>query len=414
MVIFSHPTGNANARAAAYGLAKAGILKEFYTSIASFEGDFLDRLSDIPSLSEIKRRKFHQDLKAITSTWPWMELGRLLSAKAGLSSLTAHETGLFSVDHVYQSIDKRASLSLRSPYKTAVKAIYSYEDAARISFSTARKNGLSCIYDLPIGYWRTARKLLESERTIWPEWAATLTGFKDSEEKLSRKDEELKMADLILVASQFTAKTLEDFPGQLAPVKVIPYGFPPVGEGRHYASSIGQQRPLKLLFVGGLSQRKGIANLFEAVKRLGKHVELTIVGGKANNDCKILNEELSRYRWIPSLPHHEILAIMREHDVLVFPSLFEGFGLVITEAMSQGTPVITTDRTAGPDLIKHGDNGWLIEAGSTDALENAISEILHKPSLVAMAGENAMDTARMRPWERYGYELAETVAATIK
>ena len=52
---------------------------------------------------------------------------------------------------------------------------------------------------------------------------------------------------------------------------------------------------------------------------------------------------------------------MREHDVFVFPSLFEGFGLVITESMSQGTPVITTDRTAGPDLIKNDENGWLLK-----------------------------------------------------
>ena len=50
---------------------------------------------------------------------------------------------------------------------------------------------------------------------------------------------------------------------------------------------------------------------------------------------------------------------MKEHDVLIFPSLFEGFGLVITEAMAQGTPVITTDRTAGPDVISDNENGCL-------------------------------------------------------
>ena len=100
---------------------------------------------------------------------------------------------------------------------------------------------------------------------------------------------------------------------------------------------------------------------------------------------------------------------MREQDVLVFPSLFEGFGLVITEAMSQGTPVITTDRTAGPDLITHGENGWLIEAGSTEALKQAIEELLYRPEMIESTGRAAMETARLRPWEVYGMELAKAV-----
>src|SRR5206468_9345000 len=98
--------------------------------------------------------------------------------------------------------------------------------------------------------------------------------------------------------------------------------------------------------------------------------------------------------WIPSLPHQQILKLMHEHDVLVFPSLFEGFGLVITEAMSQGTPVITTERTVGPDIIDHGQNGWIVEAGSTEALQQAIEELIFKPELVAETGLKAIETAR--------------------
>jgi glycosyltransferase involved in cell wall biosynthesis len=113
------------------------------------------------------------------------------------------------------------------------------------------------------------------------------------------------------------------------------------------------------------------------------------------------------------LPHEEVLALMRTQDVLVFPSLFEGFGLVITEAMSQGTPVITTDRTAGPDLIEHGKNGWLVEAGSTAALQEALKNLIENPQLLAAVGKAAMETARQRPWEVYGKELAEAVAGVL-
>ena len=122
------------------------------------------------------------------------------------------------------------------------------------------------------------------------------------------------------------------------------------------------------LFVGGLSQRKGIADVFAAADHHQDDVELTVIGRGQVDDCPPLKVALGRHRWIPSMPHDQVLKEMRAHDVLLFPSLFEGFGLVITEAMSQGTPVITTDRTAGPDVFEDGKSGWLVTPGDTDAL----------------------------------------------
>jgi len=406
MVIISHPTGNANVRAAVAGLAEADMLSEFHTAIASFPGTTLDRLGSIGSLSEIRRRAFDVRLQPFTRMWPWFELGRLVAAKAGLKSLTRHEKGMFSVDAVYHAMDRRLTHRLTKMARK-VNAVYAYEDGAMFTFREASRLGLKCLYDLPIGYWRTYRHLLGVEAERWPEWKNTLTGLSASQAKLDRKDEELRLANRIFVASSFTASTLKDYPGQLAPVDVIPYGFPTVAGNRDYEKISG--RPLKLLFVGGLSQRKGIADLFAAVERLGNAVSLTVVGKKVTADCPALDAALAKHNYIPSLPHAEILKTMRAHDVLVFPSLFEGFGLVITEAMSQGTPVITTDRTAGPDLITHGKNGWLAEAGSTEALYNAIGDLLHQPDNIAAAGIAAMEKARSRPWQVYGKELASAI-----
>lgn len=408
-ILLQHPTGNANVRAAIDGLLQADMLFGFRTTIATFPGNGLDRLSTLAPFAELGRRRFDAAIKSKTRTWPWRELARFAAAKAGASNLVAHETGLFSVDSVYHSLDRHVAADLSRIYGgQQIDAVYAYEDGAAASFQQAKKLGIKCIYDLPIGYWRAARRLLEPERERWPAWVSTLTGLEDSDAKLARKDEELRLADRIVVASQFTAATLQDFPGVLAPIQVIPYGFPTVGEPRQYTDT--SRRPLKLLFVGGLSQRKGIADLFAAVAALGPQVELTIVGHKASNNCPALDSALSHHRWIPSLPHVEVLKIMREHDVLVFPSLFEGFGLVITEAMSQGTPVITTARTAGPDLITHGHNGWLVEAGSTPALQEAIEELLAHPATVAEAGRAAMETARHRPWAVYSQELAKAIS----
>jgi glycosyltransferase involved in cell wall biosynthesis len=404
-VIVSHPTGNANVRAAVAGMFDADILTAYYTAIASFPGTFLDGLGTLRPFSEIHRRRLDARFKTLTHLHPWREAGRLMALKARLAKLTTHETGMFSIDAVYKSLDRKVASNMHN--YANVNAIYAYEDASVYSFKQAKEAGLQCLYDLPIGYWRAGRKLLENEADRWPDWAATLTTFNDSEIKLARKDEELKLADRIFVASSFTAKTLEYYPGVIAPIKVIPYGFPVASDVKEYDNV--HSRPLKLLFVGGLSQRKGIADVFAAVNKLGRHVELTIVGSKTGNNCPALDTELAKHKWIPSLPHASILKIMKEHDVLVFPSLFEGFGLVITEAMAQGTPVITTERTAGPDIIEHNNNGWLVKAGDEQDIQHTIEKLLQQPQLIANVGKAAMETARLRPWHVYGKELAEAI-----
>ena len=164
---------------------------------------------------------------------------------------------------------------------------------------------------------------------------------------------------------------------------------------------------------GRLPRQSGhrIADLFAAVKVFRESVSLTVIGGKVTANCPALDRELARHRWIPSLPHAQILDEMKSHDVFVFPSLFEGFGLVITEAMSQGTPVITTERTAGPDLITHGENGWLIRAGSTESLVQQLEILVKNPELVNAAGVQAGKTAAARPWSVYGRELAAAVVS---
>jgi glycosyltransferase involved in cell wall biosynthesis len=82
--------------------------------------------------------------------------------------------------------------------------------------------------------------------------------------------------------------------------------------------------------------------------------------------------------------------------------------------MSQGTPVITTNRTAGQEFISNGENGWLVEAGSTEALEDTIEEILQRPEILEVAGRNAMNTAAKRPWSSYGDELAGQISKIFK
>ena len=105
------------------------------------------------------------------------------------------------------------------------KAVYAYEDGAAESFRAASDCGIHRIYDLPIGYWKAAQQIYAEEAEREPEWAGTLTGIRDSAEKLARKEEELKLAECVVVASSFSRQTLKDA-GFAGAIRVIPYGAP--------------------------------------------------------------------------------------------------------------------------------------------------------------------------------------------
>jgi hypothetical protein len=411
MILFSHPTLNANAKALVNGLLKNKILYKLYTCIAFFQGQLLYKLGDNPKLKDLKRRRLDKSWQTFTLSNSVFELGRLVASKLRLDKLVQHEKGFFSVDQVYQKHDKWVAKNLAKSQSYGVTGIYAYEDGALNSFTKAKQLGISCIYDLPIGYWKSARLLMQKEFDINPNWSSTLTGFNDSTDKLNKKDQELALADVIFVASSFTKKTLEEYSGKLPEIKVIPYGFPEVLNTRSYQPLTN--RKLKVLFVGGLSQRKGLSYLFESLEGLQDQVELTVVGHKAVANCKALNLALEQHHWIPSLSHDQVLACMREHDVFVFPSLFEGFGLVITEAMSQGVPVITTDRTAGPDVIENGKDGWIVPAGSSEAIKEVFKNILETPEMVEKFGLAAQNKAKTRPWSVYGQEMADALSSLM-
>ncbi|TRX23000.1 glycosyltransferase family 4 protein [Flavobacterium franklandianum] len=409
MILFSHPTLNANAKALINGLHKKNFLFKLYTCVAIFQGQLLFKLGEQSKLKDLKRRSLDKSWQPYTKSKSFYEFGRLLASKLHLDFLLSHEKGFFCIDKVYQKHDKWVANSLVAAKKEGITGVYAYEDGALATFAKAKKLDINCIYDLPIGYWKSARLLMQNEFDSNPNWSETLTGFNDSQTKLHKKDQELSLADIVFVASSFTKKTLEEYPGNLPEIKVIPYGFPEVSQKKKYLSLVN--RKLKILFVGGLSQRKGLSYLFEAVEGLQNKVELTIIGNKAVPNCNALNIALEQHHWIPSLSHDQVLSCMREHDVFVFPSLFEGFGLVITEAMSQGVPVITTDRTAGPDVIKDGVDGWIVPAGSSEAIKEVFTKILETPEIVEQFGLAAQQKAQTRPWAVYGQEMADALSS---
>ncbi|GAB2694119.1 glycosyltransferase family 4 protein [Aliiglaciecola aliphaticivorans] len=402
-ILLVHPTGNQNSKAVARGLVDADSLHVFVTALHLNS----ERWNWLPSklVAEIKRRDFSEIKSRIISGSPFREALRLLASKLKLNFLTKHEVGFSSVDNVYRATDRFASKYLKK-HANEVSAVYCYEDGALETFKVAKQLNIKCIYELPIGYWRTHHSLNQEESALQPEWANSWSATQDSKTKLARKDEELALADHIIVASSFTQKTLEDYPQPIAPITVVPYGCPNVNEslGRSWFQATDK---LKVLYVGGISQRKGLSYLVEAIAALENEIEFSFIG--SGSALKSMQEKLPYASYLNTMPHSQVLEVMRDHDVLVFPSLFEGFGMVITEAMSQGMVVIATDHTALPDIADE-NTGILIPVRDSGAIKDALNDLISNPGKVEKIGKSAMMSAQSYQWIDYESKIVKAVA----
>jgi glycosyltransferase involved in cell wall biosynthesis len=115
----------------------------------------------------------------------------------------------------------------------------------------------------------------------------------------------------------------------------------------------------------------------------------------------------------PSIAAQDLLEAYRAADVFVFPSLAEGFGHVLLEAMASGLPIISTERTAAPDLIRHGQEGYIADAGNASDLAGHIEAILSVPGSAAAMGEAARRRAECFTWRRFRQRVAEFVGGIL-
>jgi starch synthase len=409
MILFSHPTGNPNVREAARALNEAGLLFEFWTSVCWNQERLLNRVLPRSVCRELDRRAFPNIGRDQLRCHPWIEFGRLAARQLNMPRLMRHEVGMFSADAVYRSLDSRVAARLHdAPH---IRGVYAYEDGALASFRAATRLGVKTIYELPIGYWKCYRELMEEEATLQPEWAVTLQGSSDSEEKLQRKDEELALATDIVVPSEYVRGTLRKAGPLEAQISVLPYGAPPT-EPIIRTEKSTRNGKLKVLFVGGLSQRKGLSYLLQAVTRLGSKIELTLIGRRVA-ECRILDAALNVHRWIPSLPHGVLLEEMSRHDVMVFPSLFEGCALVVLEAMSQGVPVITTPNTGALHFVSDGEHGFIVPIRDVEAIVEKLEMLLLDRDCLAAMSLAAARKASQHSWEQYRHRLATIVRQAL-
>lgn len=408
MLLLAHPTGNTFFRAAARAFHHAGYLSELDCSICWNPDSLISKILPGSISSQLARRSFPDIPLTLQHSHSLREYLRLFSSNLSLPFLQSHEYGFLSVDQLYRSFDRHVSKRLIN--RNSFKVVYAYEDGALEIFKVAHSQCVHRVYDLPIGYWQAAQRIFAEERDLKPEWACTLTGLKDSPEKLLRKDEELSLASHVIVPSQFVRSTLKDYSNYGNPISVVPFGSP---QAIHSFKPSTKHKSLKVLYVGSLGQRKGLSYLLDAIESLGSSVSLTLIGKRQSLECKPLNSALQRHQWIESLPHHEILRQMRFHDVLVLPSLFEGYALVLSEALSQGLPVIATYNSGATESVRDSIEGFIVPIRSSSAIAEKLDILNSNHDLLTAMRYACIERAVELNWLKYESRLQDIVRTLI-
>ena len=228
--------------------------------------------------------------------------------------------------------------------------------------------------------------LQNEEKRLFPQFADTLryNWFPCSE--IERRREEHCLADAIICASSFTKRTLIEVGVPPQKVHVDPYG---VDQGVFTASSEKYAR-FTVIWAGSYTQSKGIAYLLEALARKPvPDAQLLLAGYPYGADPVLTYEDRISVRRMGHVSREELGQVMGRCHAHVFPTLADGFGRNIIEAMSAGLPVVTTPNCAGPDLIEDGVTGFIVPVRDTVAICETLAWIHTHPDAAVEIGERA-------------------------
>lgn len=221
---------------------------------------------------------------------------------------------------------------------------------------------------------------------------------------------EYEEADCITVPSQFAIRSFLDAGVPFRKLRLLPYG---VNLSRFEPTRRPVDGAFNVLFVGAMSLQKGIPYLLQAFARV-EHPRktLSLVGTPSPEliqrmkDCGLWSEQV---RVLGSMPQQELKHIMSASHVLVLPSVQDGFGMVMAQAMACGCPVVASRNTGGADLFEDGVQGYVVAERNGDVLADRLQTLADQPDLrEAMAQRALVRVRKMGGWRDYG-SLAQKI-----
>jgi glycosyltransferase involved in cell wall biosynthesis len=235
-----------------------------------------------------------------------------------------------------------------------------------------------------------------------------MTGEYSSAEFRARFSEQARHAaqrsDLLIAVSEFTKDQIVNYLNvDRAKVRVVPHG---VCMPRHQTPA--EQREKLILCVGALQLRKNVTRLVEAFERLPSGVmdgwKLVLAGSTAGFGAADILSRIERSRMAAHIrlsgyvTAAELKDLYQRASIFAFPSLDEGFGIPVLEAMAHGVPVITSNRSALPQVA--GDAAILTNPYDPDAISFELARLMQDAEMRATLSQRGLARAHLFPWSR--------------
>jgi len=266
----------------------------------------------------------------------------------------------------------------------------------------AKDYGLITAVDHGSMHQKAEKRLLEEEErlhnlrmeSLAPEWI------------IEKEDREFHAADIVIALSNAAKQSLirEGIPGEKIFVN-------------HCGVNLSQFVPLpkgddgifRIIYCGNTSPRKGVHYLLQAFTDLRlKNAELLLIGSLPSREFgKLIGKYKSgNIRFMGAFAQSELHKIYAQGSVFVLPSVADGFGMVVPQAMACGLPVIVTENVGAADVITEGVDGFIVPIRDANALKERILRLYEQPELRKSMSRAALTKAKSElSWDRYGDRL---------
>jgi glycosyltransferase involved in cell wall biosynthesis len=399
-------------------LHEAGALAAYVTAgVDSYRHPLMRRARGIarhrlPGIDRELRRRTVTEIpqELIHSHWRW-DLPRVAAGRLGSVALEdwIWERGEFA-------LDAHCAKLLRNP---RIGGFLGVEHGALASLRAARQLGKPAVVAFLSPHHRTYAKWVEGEYAKHPDLSgkshARLTRL--AVRRNARRDEEMAVADWIVSGSSFTTRSLTDAGVPPARILTIPLGGPtPVAPD---ALPAHPPQTVRFLYVGPMSVRKGAHYLLNAWRRVARPgVELHFFGKRllpveiverakaaAGGDSIVVHG---------SVPGPELAHAYMRSSILVLPTLCDGFGQVISDALGHGLPVITTSNAGAADLVQHGTSGFVVPPADEHALVDAMTWCADHPGELFAMRHAALTRAAKWTWLEFRQRFRDLLLGAME
>ncbi|MBA4137488.1 MAG: hypothetical protein C0518_09255 [Opitutus sp.] len=364
-VLLAHP-GTQHARQLAVQLERHGLLGELWTGLAfaadSLAGRSALAASRLPKLGGLASRVVDGIPAAKIRRVAINELRALARLRREESLTVVHERNA-----VFQQAIPDATL-------TSTDATIGFDTSSWILAERLARLERPLFLDRSIAHPAAHERIMRDVAARFPDWAAGVGPRLPN--VMAAEQREHTLAHRIVVGSPFVARTLHEAGVAAEKIRVNPYGV----DWERFAASASNPpagaRPRRFLFVGSVIARKGVPLLLKAWRALQpRGAELWIVG-RTSEHTRTLIPELPGLKLLGQITGAQMPAIYAQCDVLVLPTFFEGFSLVVLEALAAGLPVITTPNSGAETILLRPGLGQIIPIGDLDALVEAMRRAL--------------------------------------